>query len=62
MMPKIRAWIKEENCFADCIETIRYHAKEIVLSRGGICELKILSSLNPQASKIRMAKRFLRVI
>ena len=39
MMPKIRAWIKEEKCFADCIETIRYHAKEIVLCRGGICEL-----------------------
>lgn len=39
MIPKIRAWIKEEKCFADCIETIRYHAKEIVLCRGGICEI-----------------------
>ena len=31
MMPKIRAWIKEEKCFADYIETIRYYAKEIDL-------------------------------
>ena len=38
MMQKLKVWIKEEKCFADCIETIRYHAKEIVLSWGGICE------------------------
>lgn len=37
-MPKIRAWIKEEECFADYIETIRYYAKEIDLCWGGICE------------------------
>lgn len=37
-MQKLKVWIKEEKCFADCIETIRYHAKEIVLSWGGICE------------------------
>lgn len=39
MIPKFRAWIKEEKCFADCIETIRYHAKEIVLTRGETCEI-----------------------
>ncbi len=39
MIPRYRVWIKEEKCFADCIETIRYYAKEIVLSRGGICEI-----------------------
>ena len=37
-MPKIRAWIKEEECFADYIETIRYYAKEVDLCWGGICE------------------------
>lgn len=39
MIPKFRVWIKEEKRFADYIETIRYHAKEIVLCRGGICEI-----------------------
>lgn len=38
MIPKFRAWIKEEKCFADYIETIRYYAKEIDLCWGGICE------------------------
>lgn len=35
---RFRAWIKEEECFADYIETIRYYAKEIDLCWGGICE------------------------
>lgn len=39
MMQEIKVWIKEEKCFADRIETIRYYAKEIVLSWGGICEI-----------------------
>ena len=39
MMQKIKVWIKEEKRFADYIETIRYHAEEIVLCRGGICEI-----------------------
>ena len=39
MIPKFRVWIKEEKRFADYIETIRYYAKEIVLCRGGICEM-----------------------
>lgn len=38
MLPRYRAWIKEEKCFADYIETIRYYAKEIDLCWGGICE------------------------
>lgn len=38
MIPKYRVWIKEEKCFADYIETIRYYAKEIDLCWGGICE------------------------
>ena len=38
MKPRYRAWIKEEKCFADYIETIRYYAKEIDLCWGGICE------------------------
>lgn len=38
MIPRFRAWIKEEKCFADYIETIRYYAKEIDLCWGGICE------------------------
>lgn len=38
MILKFRAWIKEEKCFADYIETIRYYAKEIDLCWGGICE------------------------
>ena len=39
MRDMLRVWIKEEKCFADCIETIRYHAKEIVLTRGETCEI-----------------------
>lgn len=35
---RFRAWIKEEKCFADFIETIRYYSKEIDLCWGGICE------------------------
>ena len=38
MIPKYRAWIKEEKCFADYIELIRYYSKEIDLCWGGICE------------------------
>lgn len=38
MIPKYRAWIKEEKCFADYIESIRYYSKEIDLCWGGICE------------------------
>lgn len=38
MKPRYRAWIKEEKCFADYIETIRYYAKETDLCWGGICE------------------------
>lgn len=38
MTPRYRVWIKEEKCFADYIETIRYYAKEIDLCWGGICE------------------------
>ena len=38
MIPRYRAWINEEKCFADYIETIRYYAKEIDLCWGGICE------------------------
>ena len=38
MIPKYRAWIKEEKCFADYIEPIRYYSKEIDLCWGGICE------------------------
>ncbi len=38
MKLKYRAWIKEEKCFADYIETIRYYAKEVDLCWGGICE------------------------
>lgn len=38
MIPKYRVWIKEEKCFADYIESIRYYSKEIDLCWGGICE------------------------
>ena len=38
MMPKFRAWIKTENCFADYIESIRFYINEIDLCWGGICE------------------------
>ena len=38
MRDMLRAWIKEEKCFADYIETIRYYAKEVDLCWGGICE------------------------
>ena len=38
MIQKYRAWIKEEKCFADYIESIRYYSKEIDLCWGGICE------------------------
>lgn len=38
MIPKYRAWIKEEKCFADYIESIRYYSKEVDLCWGGICE------------------------
>jgi hypothetical protein len=38
MTPRYRVWIKEEKCFADYIETIRYYAKEVDLCWGGICE------------------------
>lgn len=38
MIPKFRAWIKEEKCFADYIESIRFYINEIDLCWGGICE------------------------
>ena len=38
MIPRYRAWIKEEKCFADYIESIRYYSKEVDLCWGGICE------------------------
>lgn len=38
MIPRYRVWIKEEKCFADYIESIRYYSKEIDLCWGGICE------------------------
>lgn len=38
MIPKFRAWIKTEECFADYIESIRFYSKEIDLCWGGICE------------------------
>ena len=38
MIPKFRAWIKEEKCFAEYIESIRYYSKEIDLCWGGVCE------------------------
>ena len=31
MRDMLRVWIKEEKCFADYIETIRYYEKEIDL-------------------------------
>lgn len=33
-VPKFRAWIKSEGCFADYIETIRYYSSEIDLCWG----------------------------
>ena len=38
MIPKYRAWLKTEKCFADYIESIRFYINEIVLCWGGICE------------------------
>lgn len=38
MIPKFRAWIKTEKCFADYIESIRFYINEIDLCWGGICE------------------------
>ena len=38
MIPRYRAWIKTENCFADYIEPIRFYINEIDLCWGGICE------------------------
>jgi hypothetical protein len=38
MIPRFRAWIKEEKCFADYIESIRFYINEIDLCWGGICE------------------------
>ena len=38
MIPRYRAWIKTENCFADYIESIRFYINEIALCWGGICE------------------------
>lgn len=35
---RFRAWIKEEKCFADYIESIRFYINEIDLCWGGICE------------------------
>lgn len=38
MIPKFRAWVKSEKCFADYVESIRYYSSEIDLCWGGICE------------------------
>jgi hypothetical protein len=38
MIPKFRAWIKTEKCFADYIKSIRFYINEIDLCWGGICE------------------------
>ncbi len=38
MIPKYKAWIKTEGCFADYIESIRFYINEIDLCWGGICE------------------------
>ena len=38
MIPKYRAWIKAENCFADYIESIRFYINEIDLCWGSVCE------------------------
>ena len=38
MIPKFRAWVKTEKCFADYIESIRFYINEIDLCWGGICE------------------------
>ncbi len=35
MIPKFRAWIKYEGCFADSIESIRYDKETIFLKWGG---------------------------
>lgn len=34
MVPEFKVWIKEYNCFADCIEAIRYDTSEIDLCWG----------------------------
>ena len=38
MIPRFRAWVKTEKCFADYIESIRFYINEIDLCWGGICE------------------------
>jgi uncharacterized phage protein (TIGR01671 family) len=38
MIPRHRAWVKTEKCFADYIESIRFYINEIDLCWGGICE------------------------
>ena len=35
MIPKFRAWLKYEGCFADSIESIRYDKETIFLKWGG---------------------------
>lgn len=34
MIPEFKVWIKEYNCFADCIESIEYDTSEIDLCWG----------------------------
>lgn len=34
MIPKFKVWIKEYNCFADCIEAVGYDTSEIDLCWG----------------------------
>lgn len=34
MIPEFKVWIKEYNCFADCIEAIGYDTSEIDLCWG----------------------------
>lgn len=38
MIPRYRAWIKAEECFADYIESIDFCSNEVDLCWGGICE------------------------
>ncbi len=35
MIPKFRAWLKYEGCFADSIESIRYDKETVFLKWGG---------------------------
>ena len=65
MIPKYRAWIKEEKCFADYVETIRYYAKKSICAGVEFVKvtsliLKMLSSLNQQGLQMILARKFLK--